>query len=489
MSAQVVRPSPAEVKPPLGVGVGGKVVQGVVSQPYSAVHPEDLSAAPLESVGIVWQTEEGWCWCWRGEDWGRLPLSHLRVLAPLPSLWEEHSCESGTYFVHKASGIAQWHDPRLAPLPLKNPPSSLQAKHPSPPEGGAPATASIAVREKGEDECTVVSSASFTTIASATSDMRRAAAIGSSMRVDLSKTLAAARAGDKAPLPLAALQIVEEENSTSPEMPPSVSPWDSISNTGDPPVWERAASQPSLTPRGIRLQPEGSTEGPAVKIIRPQTFAQLRDIALRKAELLWPRVSGAEIGGIVDAEGCEVCEDNYELVADGALLTVSRSPRNPSQLTSPRAPALPMSAELQPESQPHYPPSRGESRRSLSMPLKFEDIDTDGDGVISREEWLATFGDSSSKDGSSMPVAVPAPGIILPSIPVVESEWESAFGASSSRADSVLPVAVPAQGMMLASVPVAHSTPVTSSDHCYRSEFRSEMGSQQIPLAFKYQYI
>lgn len=209
MSDQVVRPSPAEVKPPLGVGVGGKVVQGVVSHPYSAVHPEDLSAAPLDSVGIVWQTEEGWCWCWRGEDWGRLPLSHLRVLAPLPSLWEEHSCESGTYFVHKASGTAQWHDPRLAPLPLRNPPSSLQAKHPSPPEAGAPATASITVREKGEDECTVVSSASFTTIASATSDMRRAAAIGSSMRVDLSKTLAAARAGDKAPLPLAALQIVE----------------------------------------------------------------------------------------------------------------------------------------------------------------------------------------------------------------------------------------------------------------------------------------
>ena len=44
---------------------------------------------------------------------------------------------------------------------------------------------------------------------------------------------------------------------------------------------------------------------------------------------------GAAVGALIDADGCEVFEDNYELVADGALLTVTRAVAAPPAAQAP----------------------------------------------------------------------------------------------------------------------------------------------------------
>ena len=77
--------------------------------------------------------------------------------------------------------------------------------------------------------------------------------------------------------------------------------------------------------RGIRLvASNGGPKPKMIKIVRPASYEQLLKVANTKAAQLWPGQSGAAVGALIDEDGCEVDDDNYELIEEGALLTVER---------------------------------------------------------------------------------------------------------------------------------------------------------------------
>eukprot|EP00966_Prymnesium_polylepis_P058661 1358493-Prymnesium_polylepis.1 len=125
-------------------------------------------------------------------------------------------------------------------------------------------------------------------------------------------------------MPLAALTQVAEEGGADDST--TVSPWDSISNTGTP---EPADARPGGEVPGrrrnsalaVRLKAAGDTDASGgVKIVRPPTLQALHEAAASHLARLWPgAAAGAAVGAVEDFEGCEVRDDNYELVDDGAV--------------------------------------------------------------------------------------------------------------------------------------------------------------------------
>lgn len=78
--------------------------------------------------------------------------------------------------------------------------------------------------------------------------------------------------------------------------------------------------------RGIRLvAASGGPKPKMIKVVRPASYGQLLKVANTKAAQLWPGQSGAAVGALIDEDGCEVDDDNFELIEEGALLTVERA--------------------------------------------------------------------------------------------------------------------------------------------------------------------
>jgi len=143
---------------------------------------------------------------------------------------------------------------------------------------------------------------------------------------------------------------------------PTVAPWDSISCIGeqsmhpdeiveaDPGIssWQSVTSRSS---RGIRLKAaDGSTaQTGGVRVVRPANLQALLAVVKARADSLWPgSASGAPHSvRLVDADGCDLDDENFALVEDGALVLVHRIEPAGSceQQPQPVAVARPLSSE------------------------------------------------------------------------------------------------------------------------------------------------
>ena len=297
-------------------------MEGSVLHAFEAEAAGQLSLQQNTLVLLQWQTTEVWCFVSAGfaasdrfaptseHASGLVPTSHLQP--ELPDGWMRQLDDEGAISYVHTDGRSQ----RVIPfLPCR-------------------------AMDDEEDAASLLSSGSFTTVASATSEVRREGKFGSRLRAEMVSHLAAARGGAEEHVPLSSLQLVEEEElvdvaSAAADEVTTVSPWDSISNAGgetQPADRGSGRARADSVSRGaIRLKAsDGSTRAAAgIKIVRPDSLVQLRQAASGKAALLWPASAAAAVttvgmvGAVVDEDGCEVFEDNYQLVGDGALLYVS----------------------------------------------------------------------------------------------------------------------------------------------------------------------
>ena len=116
--------------------------------------------------------------------------------------------------------------------------------------------------------------------------------------------------------PAASVAAVPLVVHVTPTKPPAVQPQGSGNSVG-------GSGTPS---RGIRLMAaSGGPKPKMIKIVRPASYEQLLKVANTKAAQLWPGESGAAVATLIDEDGCEVDADNFELIEEGALLTVERA--------------------------------------------------------------------------------------------------------------------------------------------------------------------
>ena len=285
---------------------------------FEGAEEGQLCVSQGDALTVEWQSTDGWVYaCASDGVWGLLPRDYISVQAELPAGWNfVPRGESNAEYYIDPDGQSQWEDPRL---PIRQ---FDEAPNPGDDNDAPP---------DDDDDASVLSGGSFTTIASATSGVRRGGDFGQALRRDLAAPLATARAGEAPHMPLAALHLVQEEEELTMEVGPS----DSISNVGSERTY-RTGLAPSAfgglagsRRESLRIKATDGHNGAPLKIIRPESVARLREVVCAKASLLWPAApwaavgeAGPVVGSVQDDEGCEVFEENYELVADGALIYV-----------------------------------------------------------------------------------------------------------------------------------------------------------------------
>ena len=128
-------------------------------------------------------------------------------------------------------------------------------------------------------------------------------------------------------------------------------PDDSISNAGQQSPhamatprlpWVRLVASrggPAANEDGGLLGTGDNGGGGGVKVAQPRSVADLLDHATRKAALLWPSRPASVATALLDADGCEVDEDNFCLVQPGDILYVKGTGPDGAASPLPTSPA------------------------------------------------------------------------------------------------------------------------------------------------------
>ena len=274
---------------------------------YTAADASQLSVRWLDRLTLLEPEADGWVLCESatvdGAGRGYVPAAYVQVDETEPA----ESVVSGGSFTTVAESRA--NQPTVAAAGaigrrLSGDLSSSLTRRQQP-------------SHESDDVGTVVSAGTFTTVApsaAARPGCVAARAIGEGLNVAVAE------------LGLRTAEPAESVVST-------VSPWDSIScveqrqRPATLPLRPPAGGPP---PRGIRLVAGGGSERVSarqVRVVRPDTFRALLELAQAKLALLWPAEppsSQLVVSALIDEDGCAVDEENFALLHDGDVLVVER---------------------------------------------------------------------------------------------------------------------------------------------------------------------
>ena len=237
---------------------------------YEAETDQQLSLAVDGTVTVESQTPGGWsCMGYDDTARGLFPSSHVQLVSRVPDNWEELYDGTGArYFCHEVTGRTQWEDPRL---PVVDAPVHY---------GDNASLFTVSSLGCEDDEQSVLSTGSFTTVASGLPNVQVAASIGATLKYVLATKLASHRMGDHdetdgtLSVPLATLHLIEEEEAPAlrdggdrddGDFVSTVAPWDSVSNFGDDmrcaetsavtvPAWVLLIARDGSSPRSVKVR-------------------------------------------------------------------------------------------------------------------------------------------------------------------------------------------------------------------------------------------